>query len=169
MAQEVEFGTGGFGKIRSFWVGFGLTVLTLGIYGACWYYFVNDELKDIGAAKDDQNLAQSSPAMSVTAIVVGGYFIVPPLLSVYNYGQRIQRAQRLGGIERSTQINPTTAFLLMFPGAILIVPYFLHFWYVTKHQNAAVRAAGGLAPFGDVGPASPDATGLETATEPTPA
>jgi hypothetical protein len=152
MAQEVEFGTGGFGKIRSFWVGFALTVITFGIYGACWYYFVNDELKDIGAAKGDQNLAQSSPAMSVTAIVVGGYFVVPPLLSVYNYGQRIQRAQRLGGIDRSQQINPITAFLLMFPGMFLVVPYFIHFWYVTKHQNAAVRAAGGLPAFGQLPP-----------------
>jgi hypothetical protein len=150
MAQEVEFGTGGFGKIRSFWIGFGLTVLTLGIYGACWYYFVNDELKDIGASKGDQNLAQSSPAMSVTAIVVGGWVIIPPLLSVYNYGQRIQRAQRLGKIPRERQINPTLAFLLFFPGSLLIVPYFFHFWYVTKHQNMAVRAAGGLPIDGDI-------------------
>ena len=150
MAQEVEFGNGAAGKIRSFWVGFGLTVITLGIYGLCWYYFVNDELKDVGIAKDDQNLAHSSPAMSVTAILVGGYVIIPPLLSIYNYGQRIQRAQRLGGIPRAEQINPITAFLLMFPGALLVVPYFLHFWYVTKHQNMAMRAAGGLPYSGDV-------------------
>ncbi len=149
MAQEVEFGKGAAGKIRNFWVGFGLTIITLGIYSLCWYYFVNDELKDVGIAGEDQNLAQSSPAMSVTAVLVGGWVIVPPLLSVYNYGQRIKRAQRLGGIERSQQINPITAFLLLFPGGILIVPYFLHFWYVTKHQNMAVRAAGGLPPMGD--------------------
>jgi hypothetical protein len=149
MAQEVEFGNGSAGKIRSFWVGFGLSALTLSLYGLCWYYFVNDELKDVGIDKDDQNLAHSSPAMSVTALLVGGYFIIPPLLSVYNYGQRIKRAQRLGGIPRHDQINPTAAFLLFFPGAILIVPYFLHFWYVTKHQNMAIRAAGGLPYDGD--------------------
>jgi len=130
-------------------VGFGLSALTLSLYGLCWYYFVNDELKDVGIDKNDQNLAHSSPAMSVTALLVGGYFIIPPLLSVYNYGQRIKRAQRLGGIPRHDQINPTTAFLLFFPGAILIVPYFLHFWYVTKHQNMAIRAAGDLPYAGD--------------------
>lgn len=151
MAQEVEFGNGGIGKIRSFWVGLGLTVVTLGIYGLCWYYFVNDELRDVGLAKDDQNLGQSSPAMSVTAILVGGWAVVPPLLSVYNYGQRIKRAQRLGGVERHQQINPTLAFLLFFPGSLLVVPYALHFWYVTKHQNIAIRAAGGLPPLGGVG------------------
>ena len=85
--------------------------------------------------------------MSVTALLVGGYFIIPPLLSVYNYGQRIKRAQRLTGVPRGDQVNPITAFLLFFPGALLIVPYFIHFWYVTKHQNMAVRAAGGL-PYG---------------------
>jgi hypothetical protein len=151
MAQEVEFGrTGESGKIRSFWVGFGLSILTLGIYGMCWYYFVNDELKDVGQASGDQNLAQSSPALSVTALLVGGWLIVPPLLSVYNYGQRIRRAQRLGGIPRERQIKPTTALLLLFPGGILVIPYFMHYWYVTKHQNAAVRAAGGLPAWGDV-------------------
>jgi hypothetical protein len=152
MAQEVEFGSGAAAKIRSFWVGFGLTVLTLGIYYFCWYYFVNDELKDVGIAKGDDNLAHSSPAMSVTAILFGGLIIIPPFLSVYNYGQRIKRAQRLGEIPRADQINPTIAFLLFFPGSFLVIPYFIHFWYVTKHQNMAMRAAGGLPYSGAVAP-----------------
>jgi Domain of unknown function (DUF4234) len=150
MAQEVEFGNGAAAKIRSFWVGFGLTIITLGIYSLCWYYFVNDELKDVGIAKDDQNLAHSSPAMSVTAVLIGGWVVIPPLLSVYNYGQRIKRAQRLGGIPRAEQINPIIAFLLFFPGSLLVIPYFIHFWYVTKHQNMAMRAAGGLPYSGEV-------------------
>jgi hypothetical protein len=162
MAQEVEFGpAGAAGKVRSFWVGLGLSIVTFGIYSACWYYFVNDELKDVGLAKNDGNLGQSSPAMSVTALVVGGYFIVPPLLSVYNYGQRIRRGQRLTGIPRERQINPTVAFLLMFPGALLILPLFMHFWYVTQHQNSVVRAAGDLPPWGDI-PGTMGSTGVPT-------
>jgi hypothetical protein len=153
MAEEVELGKGGLGKIRSFWVGLGLSIITLSIYGFCWYYFVNDELKDVGSAKDDSNLAQSSPMMSVVAILVGGYFVIPPLLSIYNYGQRIRRAQLLCGIERGRTINPTVALLLVFPGGLLIVPYFCHFWYVTKHQNSVLRAAAGKEPFGGVVPA----------------
>lgn len=144
MAQEIDIGTGATGKIRSFWMGALLVVVTFGIYTYCWYYFVNDELKDIGAEKDDQSLAQSSPAMSVTAILVGGWLFVPWFLSVYNYGQRIKRAQRLVGVPRERQINPTTAFLLLFPGILLVVPYFLHYWYVTKHQNMALRGMAGL-------------------------
>jgi hypothetical protein len=147
MAQEVEFGDGGAGKVRSFAVGLGLTILTIGFYYLFWYYLVNDELKDIGVSRNDQKLAQSSPAMSVVAVTIGSFILVPPLLSVYNYGQRIKRAQRLVGIDPAHQINPVAAFLLLFPGGILIIPTFIHYWYVTEHQNRAVRAAGGLDPL----------------------
>jgi hypothetical protein len=151
MAQEVEFGRRGEAKIRSFWVGFGLTVVTFGIYGLCWYYFVNNELKDVGLDKDDQNLGQSNPVMSVTALILGAFTIwVAPLLSVYNYGQRIKRAQRLTKIPKQDQIDPTIAFLLYFPGAIILIPLLFHYWYVTKHQNMAMRAAGGLPYGGEV-------------------
>lgn len=153
MAEEIELGKGGLGKIRSFWVGFGLTIITLGIYYLCWYYFVNDELKDIGIANDDGNLSQSSPTTSVIAVLFGWIVVIPPYLSVYNYGQRIRRAQLLVGVDRNRAINPTIAFLLFFPGSLLIVPYFIHFWYVTKHQNAALRAAVGRPPFDEVKPA----------------
>jgi hypothetical protein len=146
MAQEIEFGTGGEGKIRSFWVGLGLTIVTFGIYHFCWYYFLNDEQKDVGIAKGDQNLSQSSPTNSVIAVLVGGWLIVPPLISVYNFGLRIRRTQRLVGIPRERQINPINAFLLLFPGGLLIVPLFFHYWYVTKHQNASLRAMGGIDP-----------------------
>jgi hypothetical protein len=160
MAQEVDIGTGATGKIRSFWIGFLLVIVTFSIYAFCWYYFVNDELKDIGAEKDDQNLAQSSPAMSVTAIIVGGWLIVPWFLSVYNYGQRIKRAQRLVGIPRERQINPTTAFLLLFPGALLVIPYFFHYWYVTKHQNMALRGMARLPIDGSPATAETGVVGL---------
>ncbi len=155
MAQEVEFigGGAGEGKVRSFWVGLGLSVVTLGIYYYVWYYLINDELKDIGITKDDQSLAQSSPAMSVFAVLVGGMVIVPPFISIYNTGNRIKRAQRLAGIDRGRTINPVLALLLAFPGGLLVIPAFVHYWYITKHQNAAVRAAGGLPPWDEVQPA----------------
>jgi hypothetical protein len=147
VAQEVQFGDGGAGKVRSFAVGIGLAVITIGFYYWFWYYFVNDELKDIGVSRDDPKLGQSSPGLSVTAVVLGGLVIIPPLLSVYNYGQRIKRAQRLVGVSPADQINPVAAFLLYFPGGLLIIPVLFHYWYVTNHQNRAVRAAGGLDPL----------------------
>jgi hypothetical protein len=144
MAQEVEFGGGGVGKVRSFAVGLGLTVITFGIYYYVWYYLINDELKDVGISKGDQNLAQSSPTNSVIAVLLGSLLFVPPLISVYNTGNRIRRAQLLSGIDRNRAINPVTAFLLLFPGGLLMIPVFFHYWYITKHQNSVVRAAGSL-------------------------
>ena len=143
MAQEVTLGRGGLGKIRSFWVGLFLTVITLGFYFYFWYWFVNDEVKDVGAANDDPNLANSSPAMSLVAVTIGGLLIVPAWLSYYNYGQRIRRAQAASGVSEHNRISPVLAFLLLVPGAILIIPAFIHYWYVTKHQNIALRAAAG--------------------------
>jgi hypothetical protein len=141
MAQELELGRGGLGKVRSFGVGFWLTVFTLGIYFYFWYWFTNDELKDVGAANDDPNLASSSPAMSLLAVTVGGTIVIPAWLSYYNFGQRIRRAQTVTGIAEHERINPVLAFLLLVPGGILVIPAIVHYWYVTKHLNAALHAA----------------------------
>ena len=65
-------------------------------------------------------------------MTIGGWLFIPPLLSVYNYGQRIKRSQRLVGVPADEQINPTLAFLLSFPFGILIIPLFVHYWYVTE-------------------------------------
>jgi hypothetical protein len=43
-----------------------------------------------------------------------------------------------------------TAFLLYFPGGLLLIPAIIHYWYVTKHQNITLRAAAGLDYMGEV-------------------
>ena len=143
MAQEVDIGDGNTGKLRSFPVGFLIAVITVGIYHFFWYYLLNDELKDIGIGRDDRKLAESSPVLSVAAILVGGVLIIPPILSVYNFCQRIKRAQRIVGVRIDDQISPLLAFWAAFFG-FLIIPALFHYWYVTKHQNRALMAARGL-------------------------
>ena len=141
MAQEVTLGRGGLGKLRSFGVGFVLTIVTVGFYFYFWYWFVNDELKDVGAANDDPNLASSSPATSLLAVTLGALVVIPAWLSYYNYGQRIRRAEAAVGVPEHERINPVVAFLLLVPGGLLIIPAIVHYWYVTKHQNMALRGA----------------------------
>src|SRR4051794_41636165 len=141
MAQEVTLGRGGLAKLRSFWIGLLLTVLTLGIYFYFWYWLVNDELKDVGAANDDPNLAASSPATSLLAVTLGALLVLPAWLSYYNYGQRIRRAEAAVGVPEADRINPVLAFVLLVPGAILFIPALVHYWYVTKHQNQALAGA----------------------------
>ena len=85
-------------------------------------------------------------------------------MSVYNYGQRIKRAERLTGIPQGRQINPTLALLFLFPGLLLVIPGIVHYWYVTKHQNMALRAAAGL-PF-DGATTTPATFGTVASTPP---
>ncbi|WP_199827785.1 DUF4234 domain-containing protein [Streptomyces specialis] len=73
----------------------GLTLITLGIYGLVWWYKVQKQL-----ALFDQRI-QVNPAVSVLAFLPGGYLIVPPFVSVYNTATRIQTAQRAAGLPQS--------------------------------------------------------------------
>jgi hypothetical protein len=144
VTRRVARGAGDIGKVRSFWVGLGLTVVTLGVYHCVWWYLINDELRDVGMAAGDQKLARSNPTNSAAAILVGWPLVVPPVISIYNTACRIERAQQLCGIDAAQTINPMLALLLLFPGGLLVVPAFIHYWYVTHHHNAAIRAAGRL-------------------------
>jgi hypothetical protein len=144
---ELAFQGGGVGRERGFAVGLMLSVISLGLYFYFWWYLINDELKHVGSAKGDANLSQSNPGNSVIAVLLGGLLVVPPLISVYNTAMRIRRAQRLCGIELERTIEPTLALLLLFPGGVLIIPAFMHYWYMTKHQNSVVRAAAGRSPW----------------------
>ena len=141
MAHEVEFADGDTGKVRSFGVGMVLYVITLGMYYWFWYYLLNDELKDIGVSVRDPKLSDSRPGSSLAAVTIGQLLFLPPLISVYNHGKRIRRAQGLLEIPIQQRINPVLSFLCVFPLGLLIVPAIFHYWYVTKHQNIAVRAA----------------------------
>lgn len=79
--------------------------------------------------------------MSLAAVLIGWIVIIPPLISVYNYRHRIKRAEEINGVPHDEQIKPLLAFLLYFPGGILVIPTLFHYWYVTKHQDRAVMAA----------------------------
>jgi hypothetical protein len=145
MAHSVEFGNGSSGKIRNYWVGLGLAIITFGVYGLFWYYLVNRELQQIGVAKDDPKLAGSSPGVSVLAVSIGGFVLIPPFVSVYNYMARIRRAEELGGLAPERRVSELIGFFLYFFGAFLILPLFVYYWYATKHQNTAVMASGEAA------------------------
>lgn len=97
MAEEVQIeGAGSTAKIRSVvWV-IVLELITLGIYGFFWWYFIHRELRDYGRTKNTDELG-TSPGTSLLAITLGALIIVPLLVSVYNGFKRVQAAQRLTG------------------------------------------------------------------------
>lgn len=83
-------------KLRNPWVVCLLSVVTLGIYHLFWYYFVNREMADYGEAH--QTDIGMSPAISVLAITIGGFIIIPPFVSVFRSGKRMQLAQRVAAV-----------------------------------------------------------------------
>jgi len=163
MAREVALGPDETGRIRQFWAGFGLAVITLGLYEAWWYYRLNRELRSVGRLVRDEGLRRSKPALSTAAVVLAGLaapFGDGPLVlgiglalgavalfSQYRFGKRVARAGELVGIVPDERFRPSEIFLL-WPGGLFILPPF--FWYasVTRHQNAVLEAAAARPPVG---------------------
>ena len=78
-------------------------LLTLGIYHLVWYYKVNRETRDLGVP--------ASPGVSVIAITLGAFIIVPSFVSYYQTGDRIAQAQRVAGVP--VTCAPVVGLLLM--------------------------------------------------------
>jgi uncharacterized protein DUF4234 len=115
MAQTVPIeSAGSTAKIRSVvWV-IVLEIVTLGIYGFFWWYFIHRELRDYGRAKNTTELG-TSPGTSLLAITLGALIIVPLLVSVYNGFKRVQAAQRLTGIDAINGWIGLILFLVFYP------------------------------------------------------
>ncbi len=94
-----------------------LTLVTLGVYGWFWYYRINCEMRDYGAAHGDEQLAASRPGLSLLAVTLGVLAIVPPFVSWWRCARRLERCQEIAGA-------PRTSFALlmvfMFAGVLLL-------------------------------------------------
>ena len=138
MAEEVQIaGTEAKAKIRSPWAAALLPIVTLGIYYFVWYYKINREMADLGRARGKTDELGDSPGTSLLAVTLGALIIVPAILSTIHTAQRIQRAQRLTGIE--PQLNGWLALVLY----LLIAP---GFWAYEQSELNKVWNAGGAAP-----------------------
>jgi hypothetical protein len=154
------------------------TVLTLGIYGAYWWYQVNREMRDLGRARGVPGLGDS-PGTSLLAVTLGALVIVPPFVSLYKGCQRVQTAQELSGVEERNRLNGWIAIVLVVVGfAFVFVPLVVA--YIQSELNKVWRnpdvtsdPAGLLAakypppPVGAV-PAPPSPAGVPAATEAAP-
>lgn len=153
------------------------TVLTLGIYGAYWWYQINRELRDLGRARGVSGLGDS-PGTSLLAVTLGALVIVPPFVSLYKGCQRVQAAQELAGIEERDRLNGWIALTLVVVGFLLVfVPLVIA--YVQSEINKVWRnpdvtsdPAGLLAakyPAPAVGPVPPPPADAPAPPAPPPA
>jgi hypothetical protein len=83
--------------VRNPWAVLLFTVVTLGVYYLVWYYKINREMSDWG----EQNHVDigMSPGMSVLAITLGGILIIPPFVSIWGTGKRMQLTQRAANVQ----------------------------------------------------------------------
>jgi hypothetical protein len=139
MAETVQItARGQQATIRNPWGVLGLTIITLGIYYLFWYFFVNREMSDWGERhKTDIGL---SPGTSLVAITIGSIIIVPPYVSIFHTGKRMQLAQRVGGVHGGSGL--TFFFLSIIPIANLFAPVYLQselnkVWERERHEQAA--------------------------------
>jgi hypothetical protein len=124
-------------KRRNPWGVWLLTIVTLGVYEAVWYYKINNELNNYGV--------ENNPTTALLALVVGWIVIVPVFVTLYRTGDRIRQAQERSGA--STRIIPVIALLLMF--IHVIAPFGLPYyqselnkaWDALSEQGAEVLPA----------------------------
>jgi Domain of unknown function (DUF4234) len=97
MAEVVQIpGAGSTAKIRNIIAVAVLSVITLGIYLVCWWYFINRELADLGRARGTDELGDS-PTKSTLALFPGALIVVPALWTTVTTFQRVQKAQSITG------------------------------------------------------------------------
>jgi hypothetical protein len=83
----------------------GLGIVTFGIYYLVWYYKINKEMRRAYGIDVD-------PAMAVVAITFGSLLIVPPFISIYRTGRRVEQSQYHAGVGDS--ISPVLVLVLSF-------------------------------------------------------
>ena len=130
MAEEKTIrGTQSEVKVRNLWAVALLPFITLGIYNLVWWYRINRELRDYGAAKG-VDLGQN-PTNSLLAFFPGGLIIVPALVSLWRGTKRVQDAAGVAGRE---PLNGWIALILY----ILLAPAL---WaYIQSSLNAIWEA-----------------------------
>ena len=121
-------------KIRNLWLVLLLLVVTLGFYYLYWYYSINRELRDYGRHEDRR--LDIDPGMSLLAITLGAFLIVPPFVSAWRTVKRVRAAERLAGIPYDDHLNHALGFVLFIVGFVLLP---IEVFYVQHHLNRLWR------------------------------
>ena len=100
-------------------------ILTFGIYHLVWYYRIHKELK-----RYDRIQYGLSPWGSTLVMLFLGWTIVAPLISYYNTGEAIAKAQRRAGLPATC--SPVASMLLWFV-------FGLNVFYIQRQLNLIVN------------------------------
>jgi hypothetical protein len=92
---------------------------TLGIYGYFWWYYINNEMRNLGKSKGTDSLG-TSPVASLFAYIFS-FLIIPGIWTIVTTTRRVGRAQRMYGIDPIS--GWVAALLLIFTFGIGYVIY----------------------------------------------
>jgi Domain of unknown function (DUF4234) len=151
MAEDLRF-TGVQVKKRNPWGIFGLTLITIGIYGFVWWYKINTELRDYSAAAGAP--LNNNPARSVLAFIPGFLILIPPFVTIWKTCERIEqvRATVDGRPAQSVASTGLLAMLLYFVAGIhgVLLGYSMNDLWEAARARAGEgnlpQLAGGTAP-----------------------
>ncbi len=139
MAEIVRIGDREFKKRGPIAV-WGLSLVTLGVYFFVWYYKINKEARDY---LGDETI---KPGVALLAVLFGWILLlIPPLVSVFNTGKRIQRMQQHAGVPDT--ISPGIG-LLLFLVARLDQPYQQEHLNRIWNRYLQAQGSGVLPPTG---------------------
>ena len=98
MAQTLVIpGTVEEAKIRSPVAVWLLNIPTLGIYRFFWWYYINNEMRNLGKSRGTDSLG-TSPIASLFALMSGFIIVVPGIWTIVTTTRRVQRAQKMYSI-----------------------------------------------------------------------
>ena len=120
MAEIVTVGSEQFKRRNPAAVWLGLPIITLGVYSLVWWYKINNEARRY---LGDPTIR---PVRSLLAVLIGWVVIVPPFVSIYRTGKRVQRMEQAAGLT-----GPTEPVLGLIAAFILS----LHVLYLQSHLN----------------------------------
>ncbi len=128
-------------KIRNPWAVLLLSLLTIGIYYLVWYYKVNREMADWGRQNNVD--IGTSPGMSLLAITLGAIIIVPPFVSIWCTGKRMELTQRAAGVQDGSGL---LWFILHFiPLVDLLAPVYMQY-ELNRAWETVLRPMAGPQP-----------------------
>jgi fatty acid desaturase len=137
VADLVKLGDIGY-KRRNPWGVVLLSLITLGVYQAVWWYKINNEMRHYGI--------DNSPAKATWAVTAGVLVIVPFFISRYNTADRILQAQTKSGTEE--RISPVLALVI---SAVSAIGFFAPAYYqsqLNKVWDAEVAKGAQVVPKG---------------------
>jgi uncharacterized membrane protein HdeD (DUF308 family) len=123
MAEVLNIGGQEFKKRSPLGV-WGLSIITIFIYYFVWYFKINDEARRY---LGDEEI---KPGIALLAVTLGIFLIVPPFVSVYRTGERVQRMQEKAGVQQ--QISPALGLL----GSLVV---HVHVPYIQENLNKVWR------------------------------